>query len=228
LARILFVTGTDTGVGKTVCTGWLLYHLRQHRIHALAMKPLCSGDRSDVSRLQQLQKGELSDDQCNPYHFRRALAPGIAARIEKRKVTLRQVMRQIESVACRCDLLLVEGAGGVMEPAGQGFHVMDLIAELACDVVVVGRNTLGTINHTLLTLRALRSVCSDRVKLGVVLMNPGKARDPGMRLNGGAIAQSGWANDVVCVPYLGPNPLKTNVMKNNYGIMKKVLARILD
>ena len=78
--KIIFITGTDTGVGKTLLTALLLHHLRQTGVHALAMKPFCSGGRADVRLLQSLQRGELSDAEMNPFYFAEPIAPFVAAK----------------------------------------------------------------------------------------------------------------------------------------------------
>ena len=78
--RIIFITGTDTGVGKTLLTGLLLHHLRQSGCHALAMKPFCSGSRADAEFLHAVQDGELTLDEINPFFFAEPLAPLVAAR----------------------------------------------------------------------------------------------------------------------------------------------------
>src|SRR2546426_834034 len=80
VAKILFVTGTDTGVGKTLVVASLLYHLRQRDVSALAMKPFCSGSRADVQLLQRIQDGAVTNEEANPFYFREPVAPLVAAR----------------------------------------------------------------------------------------------------------------------------------------------------
>ena len=150
--RIIFITGTDTGVGKTLLTGLLLHHLRQSGCHALAMKPFCSGGRADAELLRAIQDGELTLDEINPFFFTEPLAPLVAARKHQCSIRIPEVLRRITRVANRCECLLIEGIGGVMVPLGEGFSVLDLIAKLGCEAIVVSRNRLGTINHTLLTV----------------------------------------------------------------------------
>jgi dethiobiotin synthetase len=166
--RIIFVTGTGTAVGKTLFTGLLLCHLRAAGVRAMAMKPFSSGDRGDAEMLWALQAGEVQLEEINPYHFRAALAPGVAARKEKRSVRLAAVVAHIQKLSRRCQVLLVEGAGGLMVPLGRGFTVADLIAGLGCEVVVVGRNQLGVINHTLLTVGALQNIGVKRVVVALM------------------------------------------------------------
>ena len=91
MGKIIFVTGTDTGVGKTLLTALLLQHLRAHGQSALAIKPFCSGGREDAELLHSLQENELTLDEMNPFHFKKPLAPYLAAtRRERPKWSLRQ------------------------------------------------------------------------------------------------------------------------------------------
>src|SRR5216117_424746 len=154
--KISFITGTDTGVGKTVLTACLLQYLRQTGVDALAMKPFCSGGRNDVQLLQSIQESRLPDDVINPFYFPEAVAPLVAARKEARKIPLADVLQKIGDVARQCDCLLIEGSGGLLVPLGEGYTVADLIRRLRCEVLVAARNQLGTINRTLLTVEALR------------------------------------------------------------------------
>ena len=169
MTRIIFITGTDTGVGKTLLTCLLLHHLRQSGCHALAMKPFCSGSRADTESLRALQDGELTSDEITPFFFAEPLAPLVAARKHHRRTRLLDVLHQIKRIANRCQCLLVEGIGGVLVPLADGTTVRDLIARLHCEVIVVSRNQLGTINHTLLTVEALKTI--DNKGLKVVLMS---------------------------------------------------------
>src|SRR5581483_3100804 len=84
--RILFITGTDTGVGKTLLTAMLLHHLRVAGRRTLAMKPFCSGGRDDVELLHALQDGELTADEINPFYFSEPTAPLVALRRRHRDI----------------------------------------------------------------------------------------------------------------------------------------------
>src|SRR5205823_6159208 len=86
--RAIFITGTDTGVGKTVLTACLLHHLLQSGMDVLAMKPFCSGSRADVDLLQALQGSRLPDQEMNPFYFSDPVAPLVAARQARRKILL--------------------------------------------------------------------------------------------------------------------------------------------
>lgn len=158
LGRIIFVTGTDTGVGKTLLTGLLLASLRQRGCHALAIKPFCSGGLGDVKLLRALQPNELAAAELNPFYYPEPVAPLVSARLHRRPVALEEVVDHVRRMAARCQVLLVEGAGGLLVPLGEGYSIADVIRALNCEVILVARNRLGTVNHTLLTLRALETM----------------------------------------------------------------------
>src|SRR5579862_3158928 len=112
MQRTFFITGTDTGVGKTVLTVLLTGFFREQGIRVAALKPVCSGGRDDARRLRAAMDGELTLDEINPWHFRAPIAPMLAARREKKPVTLAPVNAQIRAVRKDFDAVLIEGAGG--------------------------------------------------------------------------------------------------------------------
>src|SRR5215469_13422575 len=133
MARVkhtFFITGTDTGVGKTVFTVLLLKFLREEGVNAAALKPVCSGGREDARKILAVMRGTLSLAEINPWHFRTAIAPSLAARQEKKAVKLAQVAAHIRQMQKRFDILLVEGAGGLLSPLGENFNSRDLMAAL--------------------------------------------------------------------------------------------------
>ena len=224
LARIIFITGTDTGVGKTLLTGLLLHHLRQSGCHALAMKPFCSGSRADTEFLHAAQDGELTSAEITPFFFAEPLAPLVAARIHHRSIALTEVLRSIARIAGRCQCLLIEGIGGLLVPLGEGFTVRDLIARLHCEVIVVAVNRLGTINHTLLTVEALRTIENKGLK--AILMSH-KKEDTSTGSNRRILAELLAPTPVVPVPFLGRNSMRFGTLKKSGKIMQKSLALIL-
>ncbi len=136
-SRIIFITGTDTGVGKTLLTGLLLHHLRQSGCHALAMKPFCSGGTADVEFLHAVQQRELEPAEITPFYFSEPIAPLLAARKHHRRVRLPEVLMQIRRIAKRCECLLIEGSGGLLVPLGERYDVADLIVKLNCEVSTI-------------------------------------------------------------------------------------------
>jgi len=167
---ILFVTGTDTGVGKTVLTAWLARHLRESGRAAIALKPVCSGGREDALALRAAAGNALALDKINPWHFHAPLAPLLAARREGRKPKLAQVLTYIRHVQTTFPIVLVEGAGGLLSPLGEDFDSRDLLVALRATPLVACPNRLGAINQSLVTLAALPPALSRQAKL--VLMSP--------------------------------------------------------
>ena len=225
MGNIIFVTGTDTGVGKTLLTASLLQHLRRTGSHALALKPFCSGGTHDVDLLHSLQDGELTRQEINPFYFAEPVAPLVAARQLRRSIRLGEVVKQILRAQRKCECLLVEGSGGLLVPLGDRYTVADLIAKLRCEVIVVARNKLGTINHTLMTVRCLEGVCAR--KPGVVLMD-GLRGDKSSSTNQNTLREWLSSGDVWRIPYLGRGASHTRAVKNNFKKMKNVLALILQ
>ena len=122
MTRIIFVTGTDTGVGKTLLSSLLLVHLRRTGCHALAMKPFCTGSRKDVEFLHHAMDGEMDPDEINPFYFRQPLAPLVAGGKSRREVAMRAVIELIWRRAALCEYLLIEGVGGLLTPLGEEVH----------------------------------------------------------------------------------------------------------
>ena len=174
MAQIIFVTGTDTGVGRTLLTALLLRHQRQCRVHALGLKPIASGSRDDALILADAQDREIGLGEINPSRFSAPMAPALAARRSQLAVPFHDLTRHIRRAAEHCELLLVEGAGGLLVPLGEKYTVLDLICALECPVVIVAPNKLGVVNHVLLTIHALSGSNVPGVK--VVLMN-GRSQD---------------------------------------------------
>jgi dethiobiotin synthetase len=149
---VTIVSGTDTGVGKTVLAGLLVFYLRRIGFDAIALKPFCSGSRADARHLRSMQDNALTLDQINPFYFREPLAPFVAARKHRRKISLERVLTFIRSH--RNEHIIVEGAGGLLTPLGEGFTILDIARELAANLIIVAPNRLGVINQALLALRA--------------------------------------------------------------------------
>jgi dethiobiotin synthetase len=217
MERIIFVTGTDTGVGKTVLTALLVAFLREKGVRALGMKPFCSGSRNDARVLQACQEGCLTLDDVNPFYFDKPLAPGAAGR----PVPLSAAVAKIRHLARQCDVLVVEGVGGLLVPLGRNYAVRDLIGRLKCQTIVVGANRLGTINHTLLTVESLQSV--DGKCLAIVMMGV-KKPDLSAASNTRIIRKMLPQATILSIPFLGFSLGNTSERKNSVIFLKKTLA----
>jgi dethiobiotin synthetase len=153
----LFITGTDTGVGKTYFTSWLIRSWRAQGHAAAALKPLSTGDRSDAEILQAASAPALTLDEINPHHFTAPAAPLVAAAAENRTIDFPAENRRIAALQKRFTHFAVEGVGGWRVPLAPGYDVAAWARDLGYPVVVVARATLGTLNHTLLTVDGIRA-----------------------------------------------------------------------
>jgi dethiobiotin synthetase len=203
--KILFITGTDTGVGKTVLTSLLLAFLRGQGCEALALKPYCSGSRA------------------NPFYFDKPVAPG-AMRNGRGPVPLAAALDHIEAASARCDILLVEGVGGLLAPLGKDYDVRDLIQALECKAIVVSANRLGTINHTLLTVEALQLVGVE--ELAIALMEV-RRPDVSAESNGELLQELLASVPIFSIPYLGSGASRSEEVKKNAFFLKKTLAPLV-
>lgn len=225
MARILFITGIGTGVGKTVLTALLLRHLRREGRDALAMKPFCSGSRDDARLLQRLQEKDLTLAETNPFFYKPPLAPWVAARQGRgARISLRHALERIRRLGKRCKILLVEGSGGVLAPLGGHYSAAEIISQLGCETVVVGPNCLGTINHTLLTVKYLQSIGAKGIR---IVMMTGKRPDLSSQSNINAICALLPGIPVFSLPYLGREASKMRGVKKNAKKVKKTLAQVL-
>jgi dethiobiotin synthetase len=214
-----FITGTDTGVGKTVLTALLVKFLRERGVSAAALKPVCSGNRADARALRAATTGTLTLDEINPWHFRTPVAPLLAARMERKAVKLSQVLAHARAMQKRFDVLLIEGAGGVLSPLGEDFDSRDLIAALRATPVVVAPNRLGVLNQILLTLEALPKKL--RANTRVVLISQPKP-DASAKINSKLLAEFTNAK-IFSLPWLDKN---FHAMKN--PPVRRMLQGLLD
>jgi dethiobiotin synthetase len=174
-ARGLFVTGTDTGVGKTVVSCALIRALRERGIDAGGMKPIETGVGPDgpldaMALRAAAGASDALEDVC-PQRFALPAAPRVAADAVSRAVDFEAIRGAFERIAARRDLVVVEGAGGLLVPIRGRETMADLAAALDLPLLIVARAALGTINHTLLTLEA--SAARGLPVIGVVISHAG-------------------------------------------------------
>jgi len=201
-SKVIFITATDTSVGKTVTAYVLGVLLNAHGHDIGVMKPVqCAGSDS-----QFFKKALGLDDELkiiNPFYAPEPLSPHLAFRREKIKFDKRRVRYCLKKLQARHDIVLVEGAGGLLVPLTNGYYNADLIADLKAEVIIVARPGLGTINHTILTIneaqrRGLRI-------LGLVFCHtrPGRKGLP-ERTNPGEIEKLSGVKVLGTIPYLKP------------------------
>jgi dethiobiotin synthetase len=197
--RTYFITGTDTGVGKTVLTSLLARHLRKRDVAVAALKPISSGSRADARALDSSLDGALTLDEINPWHFRAPLAPLLAARRERQRVDLAEVIAHIRRIQQRFEVVLVEGAGGLLSPLGEDFNARDLIRALRAAPIIVCPNRLGVVNHALLTFEALPHVAARRAR---VVLKSSHRPDLASRTNPQLLAEILGGDRVHAFPWL--------------------------
>ena len=210
MKQTIFITGTDTGVGKTVLTALLTRFLRERDIHPAALKPICSSSRTDARTLRAAMSGALALDEINPWHFRAPVAPLLAARRDNKAVKLPQVLAHIRAMKKPFDVVLVEGAGGLLSPLGENFNSRDLISALRAVPIIVAPNKLGVVNHILLTLEALPK--NFRPKAKIILMSPPKP-DSATTSNAKLLEQFVSSEKIQSLPWLGKNIDSSAVLK---------------
>jgi dethiobiotin synthetase len=160
----IFITATDTGVGKTYIASGIAAELRDRGVDIGVMKPAETGCSMLDGRLvprdaKRLMKAASVKDPIalvNPYRFREPLAPSVAARFAGKKIEPDKIISAYRELSRRHDFMIVEGAGGIMVPLRGAYTYLDLAQALELPVLVAARPSLGTINHTLLTIAALR------------------------------------------------------------------------
>lgn len=160
----LFVTGTDTGVGKTMVAAALARYCSRRGLKVGVMKPCETGvdevqhPGADANLLRWAAGSRDREQAIAPYRLKEPLAPSLAAAREGRIIDPAHIVECFREVRTGKDLVIVEGAGGLMVPLRGGYLTADLIRELALPLLVVSRASLGTINHTLLTVFAARTM----------------------------------------------------------------------
>lgn len=207
-ARGLFITGTDTGVGKTIVAAGLVRALRVRGVEAGAMKPVASGGRRTTQGLvsedaELLQKAYAPADPLeliNPLCLELPLAPGVAAELAGKKIEMEGVWKAYETLRRRHSFLVVEGVGGLMVPIWEEYLVIDLAREMGFPLLIVARPGLGTINHTLLTIAAARDY---GLKIKGFLINGYREEEAGLaeRTNPAQIEKLGKVPLLGVLPY---------------------------
>jgi len=155
-----FVTGTDTGVGKTLISCALLYAFAMQGKSVAGMKPVAAGYdedglNEDVKKLRAATNIFASLGQINPYSFAHPVAPHIAARNSGVQINLERILESYNELASQAEVVIVEGVGGFQVPLNDTQDTADLAVELGLPVILVVGMRLGCLNHALLTMRAI-------------------------------------------------------------------------
>ena len=152
----LFVTGTNTDVGKTYITRLIIESLRQEGVNAVGYKPISCGGLEDSEILAEASGG-LDVDLVNPVQLLNAVAPHVACQLENREIDPEELIEGYRKLAADHEVVLVEGAGGWEVPISKDYSMSDFAKALDLPVLLVTANQLGAINHSLLTVNAIRS-----------------------------------------------------------------------
>jgi dethiobiotin synthetase len=164
-ARGFFVTGTDTGVGKTLVSCALLHAFAKRGLRVIGMKPVAAGAQlingvwinDDVEALIAASNVNARREAVNPYCFEPPIAPHIAASIQKNIIEIIYLKKSYQQLSVLADVVVIEGAGGFCVPLNDTETSADLARELALPVVLVVGMRLGCLNHALLTAEAIRA-----------------------------------------------------------------------
>ncbi|MBI5198532.1 MAG: dethiobiotin synthase [Nitrospirae bacterium] len=215
MSKGIFITGTDTGVGKTVIAGALAIALKDRGYSVGVMKPVETGCKksgkrlipSDAIFLKKASRSRDSLDLINPYRFKTPLAPAVASELEGVRIDISRILKAYHTLNKKHDIVIVEGAGGILVPVYKDYLFIDLIRDLTIPVVVVARPGLGTINHTLLTIR-----CAQEYGIPVIgfILNYSKDLKPDPSENTNPLVIKRLSN----VPLIGIFPFIRN-LKNN-------------
>lgn len=174
MGKCIFITGTDTDVGKTVITACIASALLRKGQKVAVYKPVQCGNllkgkikSPDLALVKNLS-GISEDCLFNDYSFKFASSPHLAAELENKKVNINLIKKYYKKRAKEFDYVLIEGAGGLIVPLTRNYTVLDLIKELSVPALVVARAGLGTINHTSLTINVLKA---KNIKIMGIIMN---------------------------------------------------------
>lgn len=162
--KAVFITGTDTGVGKTVVCGLLARYLLDRGCNAITQKWIQTGSKAfppDITthlKLMAKTRGDIKKHLPNiiPYNFAMPASPHLAAATENKRISASKISCCFQKLSDAYDFVIVEGIGGAMVPFNRKKLVIDIAADLNLPVIIVAQNKLGAINHTLLTIEAIR------------------------------------------------------------------------
>jgi|Deesub1362B_J571_1020462.scaffolds.fasta_scaffold00107_32 dethiobiotin synthetase len=212
----IFITGTDTGVGKTIIASAIVRVLKARGISVAVMKPIESGCRRegdvliplDGVMLKEMAENDITLEEVTPFRFENPLAPMVASEIEGTEVDERVIYDTIKELQEKYDYIVVEGVGGLMVPVKQRLMIVDIVRDTGLPLLIVASNRLGVINHTVLTVEAAKRRGIDII--GVVLNTPNPSRDDiSLETNPLVLRR------VLEVPLVGVFPFINSISKEN-------------
>jgi dethiobiotin synthetase len=205
-----FITGTDTGVGKTALSALLLAELRRRGISAAPMKPVQTGcevpgsefrvpDLDYSLSMAGMTVPEEARSLMSPYRFEPACSPHLAAELAGTEIEISAIVNAAQKLASEYDRLIIEGAGGVLVPLNRRELMLDLMVKLDLPVILAARPGLGTINHTLLSIRALKAA---GLEIAGIVFIASEEGEPGLIEEDNAVT----IEQLEAVPVLGTIP----------------------
>ena len=221
----VFVTGSDTGVGKTVIAGAIAAAIKAHGLDVGVMKPVASGAKEiegklvseDAVYLKKIIDSTDDDVLVNPILLKPPLAPTMAASKTGIQIDIDKIWKAYEELTNKHDFVVVEGIGGLMVPIDDTFFVADMVRKMDLPLVIVSRDYLGTINHTLLTVEYAKS---RNIRIKGIVINMLKNGDDFVR----------EIEKYSSVPILGTIPFKENVCVKDcvYGDIAEYFRREIN
>jgi len=219
LGKAYFVTATDTEVGKTFITAGLAKVAQLAGRNIGISKPISCGGIDDPIFYKKLLNISDGIDEINPIRFKRPLAPYSAKKKEKVKIDIPKIKRHVASLKKWRDITFVEGIGGALVPIKKDYFVSDLIKDLKIPCIIIARAGLGTINHTLMTIKILKKA---GVKITGVIVNGYKGKELSERSNAQDI------EELSGVPVIGNIKAKSSFDSLVSQIQKqRILGRLL-
>jgi dethiobiotin synthetase len=203
----LFLTGTDTNVGKSYIASLLVRALRAEGCDCVGLKPICCGDRDDATLLHAAAEGAIELNDINPVWLRTPAAPYTASLIENRAIDLTLIRESFQRARAAHESVIVEGAGGWFVPIERNYYIADLAVECGLPVAIVVANRLGALNHALLTLEAVRARGLECA--GLILNHPSPDEDIATTTNRGVLEEFAGVPILFDVAY-GQRGLKLN------------------
>lgn len=183
----LFLTGTDTNVGKSYVASLLVRALRAEGRDCVGLKPICCGDRDDATLLHAAAEGAIELNDVNPVWLRTPAAPYTASLIENRPIDLALIRESFARARAAHESVIVEGAGGWLVPIERHYYIADLAAEFGLPVAIVVANRLGALNHALLTIAAVRARGLECA--GLIVNHPSADEDIATTTNRGVLEE---------------------------------------
>lgn len=172
----LFITGTDTGIGKTFVGGGIAAIIKKHGIDVGVFKPMLSGESrehplSDTAILKKMSSDHNTFEQITPFQFAEPLAPYVAAKRAGQDISLSAVMHKWEKIKATHEYFIVEGAGGLGVPLGKDYTVAEVAKAIGLPLLIVARTGLGTVNHVWLTVQVARAM---ELEIAGIILNGAK------------------------------------------------------